>query len=86
MKRKDDAGPKRTLIDADESPEQRDREGFVSACQYGSMRPELNEIGGIFVRVRNTRLEHGMWVHDAECVERVFVTPNVELSGPKQRG
>ena len=77
MKRKDDAGLKRTFVDADESLEQRDRKGFVPVCQYGSIRPESNEIGGIFVCVRNTRLEFGMWVHDAEYVERVFVTPNV---------
>ena len=69
--------PKRTLVDAMDAPEQYGRSGFAAVCQYGSIEPEPNEIGGIFVRVRNARLERGLWVHDADCVERVFVAPRV---------
>ena len=77
MNRRHALVPKRTFVAAEDSIEQYERPGFSPVCQYGSIKPEPNEIGGIFVRVRNTRLENGLWVHDAECVERVFLTPNV---------
>lgn len=62
-----------TNITPEEVPEHRAREGFHSVCCYGSIFPEKGEIGGIFKNVRNTRVEHGLFVHDAECVERIFV-------------
>jgi len=67
---------KLTTITPEESIEQRDREGFMSVCCYGSMRPGDGEIGGIFKNVRNSRVEHGLFIHDADCVERIFVTHN----------
>ena len=77
MGKNSDSVPKQTIIDSEFSPEQYERPGWVSVCEYGSIRPEPNEIGGIFLRVRNMRVEHGVLVYDAECVERVFVGPNV---------
>ena len=77
MKLKTESIPKRTILDAEDVPDQYERRGFVHACEYGTIKPEPNEFGGIFVRVRNARLAHGIWVQDAECVERLFVRPNV---------
>lgn len=68
-------GPKETFVGESDVPKQRDRPGFVSVCQYGSIQSKPNEIGGIFVGCRNVRFEHGLFVYDAECVERVFVKP-----------
>jgi hypothetical protein len=67
---------KRTTITPEQEPEHRNRKGFHSVCCYGAITPEKGEIGGIFKNVRNTRIEHGLFVHDAQCVERIFVTPN----------
>lgn len=72
---------KLTFVDACESPEQHDRKDFFPACRYGRIEPDENEIGGIFVNVRNARLERGMWAHDAECIERIFLR---DKNGAKQ--
>lgn len=64
---------KRTVVTPEESIEQMDREGFTSVCCYGAITPEKNEIGGIFKNVRNVRVKRGLFVYDAECVERIFV-------------
>lgn len=64
----------RTYVTPDESVDVRERPGFVPVDGYGgSMRPEVNEVGGIFKNVRNHRIEHGMWVSDATVVERFFL-------------
>ena len=63
-----------TIIAADEVDSQRDRDGFVPVCCYGiRLCVEPGEIGGIFQSPRNHRLAYGVWVSDAECVERIVV-------------
>lgn len=66
-----------TNIAHEKELEQRERKGFVSACRYGTIKPEKNEIGGIFMNARNARVEHGLVVHDAECVERIFLASDI---------
>lgn len=65
--------PIRRVITPEQSAAHRDRKGFWPVCCYGAIVPEENEIGGIFRHVRNTRVEYGLFVHDAECVERIFL-------------
>lgn len=64
---------KRTTVTPDEQFEQQERKGFLPVCCYGSIKPEQYEIGGIFKNVRNYRIESGLYVYDAECVERIFI-------------
>jgi len=62
-------------ISPNEASSQKERKGFISVCCYGDMKPEENEIGGIFKEDKesNPRLENGVWVTRYECVERIFV-------------
>lgn len=69
--------PKITIIHVDDEPEHRNRPGFKPACCYGpSMCPGEYEVGGIFEHVRNPRIEHGLMVHDATCIERISINPS----------
>lgn len=66
-------GVKMTTVKESESEAQYWREGFAPVCRYGKIAPEDNEIGGIFLNVRNPRLLNGIFVQDATLVERIFV-------------
>jgi len=63
---------KKTFVSVDEEISQRERPGFISVERYGSIPPEINEIGAIVTLVRNPRFEHGLWVEDCEFSERIF--------------
>ena len=63
----------RTYVDPEGAISARDRPGFVPACCYGSMAPEAAELGGIFRPSHSWRVESGMFVSSAECVERIFL-------------
>jgi hypothetical protein len=63
----------RSYVDPDGELAARDRPGFVPACCYHSMSPEKTELGGIFKPASNWRVDRGMVVSSAECVERIFV-------------
>lgn len=67
-----------TTITPEQEPEHRNRKGFTSVCCYGDIKPETGEIGGIFRYVSNARYDRGlaMLLYEAQCVERIFVTPN----------
>ena len=67
------AEPIRTYVFADDTPDLRERAGFIDVCCYGAIKPETNEVGAIVKDVRNHRVEHGMWVSDAVFVERFFL-------------
>lgn len=64
---------KRTYVSPDKSIEQRERAGFVSVECYGDIVPERNELGAIAKNPRNYRVKHGIWLNDAEFVERIFL-------------
>ena len=67
------AEPIRTYVSADDTPDLRERAGFIDVCRYGTIAPEPNEVGAIVKDEKNPRLEHGMWVSDAAFVERFFL-------------
>lgn len=67
---------RKTYCTPEESLRHIERVGFRPVCQYASMHAEYNEIGGIFTPSRNPRLEHGIWVYDANCVERIYLKDN----------
>lgn len=63
-----------TSISPDETTEQQERHGFVPAARYGTIQPERNELGGIFVGKPVFSVEHGMLVISGlRCVERIFI-------------
>lgn len=68
--------PRRT-VDAEGSVLARELPDFVSVECYGMDAPRIepNEIGAIVARVRNPRLDRasGLWVHDCDFVERLFL-------------
>ena len=68
----DDSAP-RSYVDANGEIAARARPGFVPACCYYSVSPEKTELGGIFKPAHNWRVERGMVVSSAECVERIFL-------------
>lgn len=68
-----DDGATRSYVDADGEIAARERPGFVSACCYYSVAPEKTELGGIFKPSHNWRVERGMVVSSAECLERIFL-------------
>ena len=64
---------KRKTVTPEQSCDLRDRPGFVAVECYGSITPERNEVGGIFNDMSDPRIERGLWVQDAVCVERFFL-------------
>lgn len=69
----DELGRNLTFIGPKQVEHHQNRHGFEPICRYGSIEPVAGEIGGIYKGARNTRMEMGLFVYEAECVERIIV-------------
>lgn len=67
-------GVKITWIAQEQEAEVRDLPNFASVCQYGSIRPEVNEVGAIMVQ-KGIPVLHpsGLWQIRCKVAERFFI-------------